>query len=135
MAGRRSCAFRRGPARWRAERADEDAAFDKLVPEGGRTFLGGRGDDDAVEGGFFGPAERTVAGANKDVSIAQLLEPGVGLSGEVGVPLDRIDGGGQLGEDRGLVAAAGTDFQDFLGSPVSCKASVIMATMIGWLIV
>ncbi len=54
---------------------------------------------------------------------------------ERGEPLDREDLGGQVGQDGGLVAAAGADLEDALGCPSGASSTVITATMYGWLIV
>ena len=98
----------------RAERGDQDASLAELREERGGEGRGGGGDQDAVEWGLLGPAERAVADPVADVRQAQAVEHAPRPERERREPLDREDLGGQLAQDGRLVAAAGADLEDAL---------------------
>ena len=94
-----------------ADGEHHDPAVAELVEERLRRVLGGGGQDDAVEGGLLGQAERAVAVDDGDVVQAELLEELAGAAGEAAVALDGVDAAGEAGEDRRLVAGAGADLE------------------------
>ena len=89
------------------------AAGFQLVEERLGDVVGGAGDDDGVEGSEFGPAEIAVAVFGFDGFVAMFFECLLCPFGEWFHDLNRIDMRGEFGEDGGLVAGAGADFEDF----------------------
>ena len=68
-------------------------------------------DQDGVVGRVLGPAERAVAVQHVDVGVAEPREPLGRAPGQLGVALDRVDLGGDLGQHGGGVARAGADLE------------------------
>ncbi len=90
---------------------DHDAALGQLLQQGGRDLAGGGGHDDAVEGRGLRPA--LVAVAQPQLDVVQPQQPETPARGfqQLAVALDAEDAARQPGEDGGLVAGAGADFQ------------------------
>ena len=84
----------------------------ELVEEGLGYMIGRGGDDDGVEGGVFEPSLIAVADAHVDVFVAEFAEQFLGALAEGGYDFDCVNLFDDLGQDGGLVAGTGTDFED-----------------------
>lgn len=93
---------------------DHLATFGELIDERLRDIFGRAGDDDAIEGGMFGPALIAVAIFDVDICISEFCESAGGLFGEWRDDFDGVDIADDFGEYGGLVAASGADFKDFI---------------------
>src|SRR5208337_1580009 len=102
---------------WRADRNDHDSAGAQLLQERRRDVVDAAGDDDLVERRRLRPAVIAVAAPRRDVAvfvIALADQPVVDAAGaprELGDDLDRIDAGGQVGQQGRLEARAGADLE------------------------
>lgn len=90
---------------------DGAAVGGELLEEAG--WFGGcaGGDEDRIVGGVGGPAGGAVADAAEDVFDAELVEAVERDRLQLGVSLDGVDLFVEGGEDGGLVAGAGADFE------------------------
>ena len=93
------------------------AAGLELGEQQGRHEIRRRGDQDAVERPVLGPAPRAVAVAQRDILVAQRVQPGARARGEIPDDLDRTDLGGQLGQQRRLVAEPGSHLEHRVIAP------------------
>ena len=102
---------------------DDPSTELELLDERGGNLARRRGQKDRVERRLFGPAPIAVAGANRDVGVAELAKPRLRPLGERQDDLDRVDPGGEAGEDRRVVARAGADLEH----PVAGREAELLA--------
>jgi len=100
---------------------DHLAIFSELIDEWLGDVFGGAGDDDAVEGGMFGPALIAVTVFDVDIGVTEIGESASGLSGEWRDDFDGVDIADEFSEYGGLIAAAGANFEDsIIGLWIEC---------------
>lgn len=87
----------------------------------------GSGDHDRVVGCVLGPAETAIVGAHLDVAVTESAQAFARLLGEFFHDLQR-DPFHQIGQDGGLIARTGADFQHHVIG-AGRTSSVIRATM------
>src|SRR5262249_8692640 len=105
---------RQGLVRDIPDRHDHATTFTQLLEQGRRDRRPAGRDEDAIERGLVGPAERAAAQADPDVVVAELLEESPRALGQARKPLDRADSPGELGQHGRLVAGSGAHLQDLL---------------------
>ena len=113
-----------------ADRNHHTRAGPELVEQGRRDAAGGRGDDDPIEGRNLRDAVVAVAAMHRNVGVALLAQPLLGVVRKRRDDLDRVHRPHQLGEHRRLIAGARTDLEDDVSGAVR-SMSVINATMNG----
>ncbi len=94
-----------------ADRNDQPAPVEQLREQGWWHQASRRGDDDRVEGSVFGAAQGSVADAHPNITNAKSTQSVGSRLSQTGMPLDGDNFGGQLGQDRRLIAAAGANFE------------------------
>lgn len=95
-----------------ADGGEQLSAIGELIDESRDDSRRGGGDDDPIEGGFFGPTGSTVGDSEKDIRQVELGKTGGGALGKLRQSLDGENAASEHGEDGSLVAGAGSDLQD-----------------------
>jgi hypothetical protein len=94
-----------------ADRHHQPAADRQLALERLGHLVAAGGDEDRVERRFVGQAEAAVAGDDRDIVVAERLDPLRGLPGQRLVPLDREDLPGDAAHNRRGVTRARADLE------------------------
>ena len=95
-----------------AHRDNHFPRIGQLIHQGLGNPGSGGGDDDRVVWAVLRPAQGPVIELAQHVQVVEVVKGAAGSDKEGLDPLHGIDLGAEHGEDGGLIAAAGTDFQD-----------------------